>query len=62
MLTFWLTCSRPFAQSALMLHHSDFAGRKINVELTAGGGGKGEVNVAEQRRCSLGLALSLSWC
>lgn len=29
-------------QRALKLHHSELEGRKINVELTAGGGGKGE--------------------
>ncbi|KAI6047809.1 hypothetical protein EDC04DRAFT_2619969 [Pisolithus marmoratus] len=29
-------------QRALKLHHSQLEGRKINVELTAGGGGKGE--------------------
>jgi nucleolar protein 6 len=29
-------------QQALKLHHSELEGRKINVELTAGGGGKGE--------------------
>ena len=29
-------------QKALNLHHSVLAGRKINVEITCGGGGKGE--------------------
>jgi len=29
-------------QAALKLHHSELEGRRINVELTAGGGGKGE--------------------
>jgi nucleolar protein 6 len=29
-------------QKALMFHHTMFKGRQINVELTAGGGGKGD--------------------
>lgn len=32
-------------QQALRLHHSELEGRKINVELTAGGGGKSEHRV-----------------
>lgn len=32
-------------QRALKLHHSEIEGRKINVELTAGGGGKGETRL-----------------
>ncbi|KIK10411.1 hypothetical protein PISMIDRAFT_629560 [Pisolithus microcarpus 441] len=32
-------------QRALKLHHSELEGRKINVELTAGGGGKGETRL-----------------
>ena len=31
-----------FCQKALKLHHTTLCGRKINVELTCGGGGKGE--------------------
>lgn len=34
-------------QQALKLHHSDLEGRKINVELTAGGGGKSEKRIAK---------------
>lgn len=30
-------------QQALKLHHTDLDGRRINVELTAGGGGSGQV-------------------
>jgi len=32
-------------QNALRLHHSELDGRKINVELSAGGGGKNEARV-----------------
>lgn len=41
----------PF-QKALNLHHSVLAGRKINVEVTCGGGGKGEnrVKKLQQRK------------
>ncbi|CAK9781008.1 unnamed protein product [Cutaneotrichosporon oleaginosum] len=34
-------------QTCLRLHHSQLAGRRINVELTAGGGGKGETRRAK---------------
>ncbi|KAK7694973.1 hypothetical protein QCA50_002161 [Cerrena zonata] len=34
-------------QQALKLHHSELEGRKINVELTAGGGGKSEHRIAK---------------
>jgi nucleolar protein 6 len=34
--------SREDLEAALYLHHSKFMGRKINVELTPGGGGGGE--------------------
>jgi len=34
-------------QQALKLHNSDLEGRKINVELTAGGGGKSETRIAK---------------
>lgn len=40
-------------QQALKLHQSELEGRKINVELTAGGGGKGDkriVKVQERNR------------
>lgn len=36
---------RQGVQQALKLHHSQLDGRKINVELTAGGGGKGETRL-----------------
>jgi hypothetical protein len=32
-------------QSALRLHHSELDGRQINVELSAGGGGKSEARM-----------------
>jgi nucleolar protein 6 len=34
--------SRPALEKGLALHHSTLEGREINVELSAGGGGKGE--------------------
>ncbi|KAG0704393.1 hypothetical protein DFH29DRAFT_381625 [Suillus ampliporus] len=34
-------------QQGLKLHHSQLDGRQINVELTAGGGGKGEVRLSK---------------
>lgn len=50
-------------QQALRLHHTELDGRKINVELTAGGGGKSETRISkvkernkelhEQRVCIL---------
>lgn len=39
--------SKPGLQQALKLHHSELEGRKINVELTAGGGGKSENRIAK---------------
>ncbi|KAH7885976.1 hypothetical protein F5I97DRAFT_1876774 [Phlebopus sp. FC_14] len=36
-------------QRGLKLHHSQLDGRRINVELTAGGGGKGEVRFQKLR-------------
>ncbi|KAI0814809.1 hypothetical protein BC629DRAFT_1467173 [Irpex lacteus] len=39
--------SKPPLQEALKLHHSTIEGRQINVELTAGGGGKSEVRLAK---------------
>lgn len=35
-------CLFPPSQKALNLHHSTLDGRKINVEITCGGGGKGQ--------------------
>lgn len=35
-------CLFPSSQKALNLHHSTLDGRKINVEITCGGGGKGQ--------------------
>eukprot|EP00743_Colponemidia_sp_Colp-15_P003452 GILK01003727.1.p1 GENE.GILK01003727.1~~GILK01003727.1.p1 ORF type:complete len:253 (-),score=50.14 GILK01003727.1:242-958(-) len=45
----------PTMRKALLLHHQEFEGRKINVELTAGGGGKGanRVNKLQQRNDKL---------
>jgi len=37
-------------QQGLKLHHTKLDGRKINVELTAGGGGKGEERVRKLRK------------
>ena len=42
-------------QQALRLHHSELEGRKINVELTAGGGGKSEHRVKKLRERNKGL-------
>eukprot|EP01135_Chromosphaera_perkinsii_P005714 Nk52_evm14s359 gene=Nk52_evmTU14s359 len=39
----------------LLYHHSNFKGRKINVELTAGGGGKSEARMEKLRRKNGGL-------
>jgi len=39
--------SKAGLQQALKLHHSDLEGRKINVELTAGGGGKSDNRIAK---------------
>ena len=36
-------------QQALKLHHSQLEGRMINVELTAGGGGKSEARLNKLR-------------
>jgi nucleolar protein 6 len=57
-------------QQALKLHHSELDGREINVELTAGGGGKSEGRLAKlqkrnkelnaQRVCSRQLPTTLS--
>ncbi|KAI0040807.1 hypothetical protein FA95DRAFT_813898 [Auriscalpium vulgare] len=48
--------SRPALQQALKLHQSDLDGRRINVELTAGGGGKGEARLAKVKERNKGLA------
>jgi len=37
--------NRQALQQALKLHHSQLDGRTINVELTAGGGGKGDARL-----------------
>ena len=37
-------------QQALKLHHSQLEGRNINVELTAGGGGKSEARTAKLKK------------
>ena len=42
-------------QQALRLHHSELEGRKINVELTAGGGGKSEHRVKKLQDRNKGL-------
>lgn len=42
-------------QQALRLHHSELEGRKINVELTAGGGGKSEHRVRKLQERNKGL-------
>ncbi|KAF9786919.1 hypothetical protein BJ322DRAFT_1107013 [Thelephora terrestris] len=42
-------------QQALRLHHSELEGRKINVELTAGGGGKSEHRVKKLQERNKGL-------
>lgn len=39
--------SAPALEKALRLHHTMFSGRKINVELTAGGGGRGETRMGK---------------
>ncbi|KAI0257027.1 hypothetical protein BJV78DRAFT_2447 [Lactifluus subvellereus] len=39
--------TRPALQAALRLHQSELDGRRINVELTAGGGGKGDARLAK---------------
>lgn len=42
-------------QQALRLHHSELEGRKINVELTAGGGGKSEHRIKKLKERNKGL-------
>ncbi|KAI0066460.1 hypothetical protein BV25DRAFT_1820410 [Artomyces pyxidatus] len=39
--------AKPAVQQALKLHQSDLDGRRINVELTAGGGGKSEARITK---------------
>ncbi|KAF8481839.1 hypothetical protein DFH94DRAFT_852615 [Russula ochroleuca] len=39
--------TRPALQAALRLHQSELEGRRINVELTAGGGGKSDARLAK---------------
>lgn len=42
-------------QQGLKLHHSSLDGRQINVELTAGGGGKSEVRLSKLKERNKGL-------
>ncbi|OAX44447.1 hypothetical protein K503DRAFT_729529 [Rhizopogon vinicolor AM-OR11-026] len=42
-------------QQGLKLHHSSLDGRQINVELTAGGGGKGEARLSKLKERNKGL-------
>ncbi|KAA1468053.1 hypothetical protein DENSPDRAFT_833229 [Dentipellis sp. KUC8613] len=48
--------ARPALQQALKLHHSELDGRQINVELTAGGGGKSEARIAKLKERNKELA------
>lgn len=47
---------RPALQAALRLHQSELDGRRINVELTAGGGGKGDARLAKLKARNKELA------
>jgi nucleolar protein 6 len=53
-------------QQALKLHQSEVEGRRINVELTAGGGGKGESRLSKVKERNKELdgqrVGKLSWC
>ena len=57
--------TRPALQAALHLHQSELDGRRINVELTAGGGGKGDTRLAKLKARNKELATQrvrlLSW-
>ncbi|KAH8992496.1 hypothetical protein EDB92DRAFT_1797317 [Lactarius akahatsu] len=48
--------TRPTLQAALRLHQSELDGRRINVELTAGGGGKGDARLAKLKARNKELA------
>lgn len=48
--------TRPTLQAALRLHQSELDGRRINVELTAGGGGKGDARLAKLKTRNKELA------
>jgi len=48
--------TRPTLQAALRLHQSELDGRRINVELTAGGGGKGDTRLAKLKTRNKELA------
>ncbi|TFY78166.1 hypothetical protein EWM64_g5844 [Hericium alpestre] len=48
--------SKPPLQQALKLHHSELESRKINVELTAGGGGKSETRLTKLKTRNKELA------
>ena len=47
--------SPPDLEKALRCHHTKFLGRKINVELTAGGGGHGENRMGKIKKKNEGL-------
>ncbi|KAI0308307.1 hypothetical protein B0F90DRAFT_1620940, partial [Multifurca ochricompacta] len=48
--------AQPALQVALRLHQSELDGRRINVELTAGGGGKGDTRLAKLKTRNKQLA------
>jgi len=48
--------TRPALQAALRLHQSELDGRRINVELTAGGGGKGDTRLTKLKARNKELA------
>lgn len=48
--------TRSALQAALRLHQSELDGRRINVELTAGGGGKGDTRLAKVKARNKQLA------
>ncbi len=48
--------TRPALQAALRLHQSVLDRRRINVELTAGGGGKGDARLAKLKARNKELA------
>jgi nucleolar protein 6 len=45
-------------QTALRLHHSELDGRKINVELSAGGGGKSDARMKKVKEKNAKLEVS----
>lgn len=48
--------AKPALQAALRLHQSELDGRRINVELTAGGGGRGDSRLAKLKARNKDLA------